>query len=69
MKYPHPNIPEGRAICYVRAAETSDLPEGVPPGAVYAIHDEAGNRLALVPGRDMAFAVARRNDFVPVSVH
>lgn len=61
-------------IVYVRHVETSELPAEVQAelGEVddlYAIHDKSGERLALVRDRALAFAVARTNDFKPVSVH
>lgn len=59
---------------YVRSVAQADLPEDMRAETegyetVYAIHSEDGERLALVKDRDLAFAVARTNDFVPVSVH
>lgn len=61
-------------IVYVRPVKRSELPpeiraqlSGDQP--IYAIHDENGERLALVKDRALAFAVARTNDFAPVSVH
>jgi len=59
---------------YVRTVARADLPEDMRSeigGAdqVYAIHSEDGERLALVKDRELAFAVARTNDFTPVSVH
>ncbi len=36
---------------------------------IYALHDQDGDRLALVLDRAMAFAIARQNDFAPVNVH
>ena len=52
----------------------AELPEEVREQAVgmeeiYAVHDAAGQRLALVRDRTMAFVLARQNDFAPVSVH
>jgi len=59
---------------YVRPVARADLPEDMRvefglTDQVYAIHSEDGERLALVKDRDLAFAVARTNDFMPVSVH
>ena len=59
---------------YVRPVAYADLPEDMQAETkgyevVYAIHSEDGERLALVKDRDLAFAVARTNDFTPVSVH
>lgn len=71
MDTPNPNVPKGRGIAYVRELAPAELPPGAEaaPGKFYAIHDAAGNRLAITPSRDLAFAVVRRNDMVPMSVH
>lgn len=71
-RFPIPD-PE-RPIAYVRPIKASELPEEIRaqlPGVkeLYAIHHEAGERLALVTDRTMAFVMARQNDFEPVSVH
>jgi hypothetical protein len=65
---------KGRKIAYVRAVNVSDLSDELREGIggqtqVFAIHDEDGQRLALVRDRKMAFIVARQNDFAPVTVH
>lgn len=68
----HPAADGGaQAIVYVREAAPETLPEHLrgSPGKFYAVHDVAGNRLALAPDRRMAFAMARRNDLTPISVH
>jgi hypothetical protein len=62
------------AIVYVPPVAVSDLPEDVQAQiggleTVYAVHDAAGVRLALVADRGMAFVLARQNDLAPVSVH
>ncbi len=59
---------------YVRTVKQADLPDELRTetegfDTVYAIHSEDGERLALVKDRELAFAVARTNDFTPVSVH
>ena len=59
---------------YVRSVELSDLPEDIreqigESTSVYAIHSEDGERLALTKDRSIAFALARTNEFAPVSVH
>lgn len=59
---------------YVRTVQKADLPDEFQSEIegfekVYAIHSEDGEQLALVKDRDLAFAVARTNDFTPVSVH
>jgi len=33
------------------------------------VHSEAGERLALVRDRKLAFILARQNDLTPVTVH
>ncbi len=61
-------------IVYVRAVKPEELPEEVRDQVgdvqdLYALHDQDGERLALVAGRHMAFALARQNDYAPVNVH
>lgn len=68
------NANTDRPIVYVRAVEVSDLPEDVRAQAMgakrlYAVHDESGERLALVKDRALAFVLARQNDMAPVTVH
>ncbi|RYH08554.1 DUF1150 family protein [Tropicimonas sp. IMCC6043] len=63
-----------RPIVYVRPVEAAELPDEIrrqagPLGDLYAVHDETGQRLALVRGRSLAFALARQNDMTPVNVH
>lgn len=62
---------EGQPIVYIRVAAPEELPPDLQAGTdtVYAVHDAAGNRLALAADRKLAFALAVRNDFVPMSVH
>lgn len=59
---------------YVRAVQKSELSIAAQQQAgdadhMYAIHTVDGEQLALVHDRELAFAVARTNDFNPVSVH
>ena len=61
-------------IVYIRAVDVEDLPaeaRDVAAGQeqVYAVHAPNGERLALVRDRNMAFVLARQNDFAPVTVH
>ena len=67
------NLPEtgGQPIVYIREADREALPEHLKamPGKLFAVHDHDGNMLALADGRSTAFALARRNDLTPVSVH
>jgi hypothetical protein len=65
---------EAVRIVYVRSVEVSDLPEEAQEHMgdltqIYAVHSQDGERLALVREREMAFALARQNDFMPVTVH
>ncbi len=60
-------------IVYIRAVPASELPAEararIGDAPLYAIHDAAGARLALVADRDLAFAVARQHEMTPVSAH
>lgn len=68
-------LPEGEdRIVYVREVAVEDLPEEVRREVgglkkLYAVHSAEGERLALVRDREMAFVLARQNDFAPVTVH
>ena len=66
----YPNA-DAKSIVYVREADRDQLPEHLRavPGKVFTVHDLAGNCLAISPDRRQAFALARRNDLNPVSVH
>lgn len=76
MNTPH-EVPEGDApnkIVYVRPVDPADLPEEIRAKTgdateLYAVHAANGDRLALVKDRDLAFVLARQNDFSPVHVH
>lgn len=75
MDVKYENLPEnGLRIAYVRPVSPEDLPEELRPQVegidrLFAVHDADGERLALVRGRRLAFALARQNDLSPVSVH
>ena len=61
-------------LVYVRPVEVAELPDEVRQQAngraqFYAVHDANGERLALVKDRELAFDLARQNDFAPVNVH
>ena len=60
-----------KPIVYVREADREALPDHLKeaPGTLFAVHDPAGNVIALADDRAVAFAMARRNDMLPVSVH
>ncbi len=63
--------PIGQPIVYVREVTRDELPDELrgTTARLYAVHDAEGNRLALTPDRDIAFALAKRNDMRPLSVH
>lgn len=65
---------EDARTAYIRSVSSESLPEDVRAQlhgveTIYAVHDAAGERLALVKERALAFALARQNDLAPVSVH
>ena len=50
--------------------EYGDLSVQIDAGAtLYSVHDEDGERLALVGDRELAFAAARQYEMTPLSVH
>lgn len=63
--------PVGQPIVYVREIAPEELPDELrgAPAKLFALHDAEGNRLAIAPDRRQAFALARRNDLTPLSVH
>ncbi|NQY58857.1 DUF1150 family protein [Cognatishimia sp.] len=72
-KYDFETPNEDRMV-YVREVSVADLPadmqeqvEGVE--TLYAVHGADGERLAVVKERNLAFALARQNDYAPVTVH
>ncbi len=63
----------GRLV-YVKTVDVLDLPQDVQNKVhgldqLYAVHDAAGQQLALVADRQLAFKLARQNDLAPVAVH
>lgn len=65
------SVPRHRGIVYIREADREALPDALrgAPGKMFSVHDAAGNRLAVAPSRGQAFALAKRNDLLPLSVH
>ena len=63
--------PNGQPIVYVREVATDELPDELKgtPARLFGLHDADGRRLAVTPNRSTAFALARRNDLTPLSVH
>lgn len=62
---------KGQPIVYVREASPEALPQHLrdAPGKIFSVHGPDGDVLALAQDRKLAFALARQNDLVPVSVH
>ena len=68
------HTPNEDRLVYVREVAVIDLAldmqeqvEGVE--TLFAVHGADGERLAVVKERNMAFALARQNDYAPVTVH
>jgi len=68
---------EGNLV-YVRRMAAHELRDALPPNAldglnemdeVFAVHSDDGTRVAIVEGRDAAFAAARMHELQPLSVH
>lgn len=60
------------SVVYVRLVRRDEIPAGEIDsieGPLYAIHDQAGNRIGLAPDRALAFSAARQHQLTPVSVH
>jgi hypothetical protein len=49
-------------LAYVKRVEVDGT-------AAYAIHAADGTQIAVLAGRDLAFAAARQHDLEPLSVH
>jgi hypothetical protein len=69
---------EGTAFVYIRHMHDSEIRALLPPDALDGIEDTDdlfvvasadGQRLAIVEGREAAFAAALANDLNPLSVH
>jgi hypothetical protein len=62
-------------MVYIREVDVSDLPADLQDEVkgvdqLYAVHAASdGERLAIVKERGLAFALARENDYAPVTVH
>ena len=67
--HPGADAEETKRIVYVRQVCPDEMPPEAGAAELYAIHDEAGNRIGLAPRRDLAFIAARQHDLAPVSVH
>ncbi|MFK7745390.1 MAG: DUF1150 family protein [Roseobacter sp.] len=74
MQEPFEGMTHENRIVYVKAVDVTDLPsevQGKVEGLdqLYAVHDSEGQQLALVADRNLAFQLARQNDYAPVAVH
>lgn len=67
--HPDAAVEESRRIVYIRQVRPDEMPVEAAGVALYAIHDEAGNRLGLAPDRNLAFVAARQHEMTPVSAH
>ena len=69
------DLPTGESrIVYVKTVDVTDLPDDMQSQVdgleqLYAVHDSDGQQLALVADRNLAFRLARQNDYAPVAVH
>ncbi|MDP5086282.1 MAG: DUF1150 domain-containing protein [Yoonia sp.] len=64
----------GQDIVYVKPILAADLPADMRDQVgdleeLFAVHNAAGEQLALVANRKLAFHLARENDMRPVTVH
>ena len=64
----------GQDIVYVKPILVADLPDDMREQVgdlveLFAVHNAAGEQLALVANRKLAFHLARENDMRPVTVH
>ena len=69
---------EAGNLVYVRPIDTEEVEDLLPANALdqlehtddlFAVHDSDGRRLAIVEGRDAAFAAAREHELEPSSLH
>ncbi len=69
---------ETGTLVYVRHMQAGELTGLIPPDALDAVSDPGdlfvvssadGQRLAIVEGREAAFAACRAHDLSPLSVH
>lgn len=64
----------GKDIVYVKPVSVAELNDELREKAgdlteLFAVHNSAGEQLALVADHDLAFHLARENHMRPVSVH
>ncbi|MEL6103863.1 MAG: DUF1150 family protein [Pseudomonadota bacterium] len=65
-------------MVYIRPLEETEAEAILPPSALeelaavdqlFAVHNAMGDRIAIVEGRDAAFAAARAHSLEPASLH
>lgn len=64
----------GQGIVYVKPILAAELPDEMRAKVgdleeLFAVHNAAGEQLALVADRKLAFDLARKNNMEPVTVH
>lgn len=73
-----PGLFAAENLVYVRRIAAEEVREILPANAledlsemddVFALHSDDGTRVAIVEGREAAFAAARMHELNPVSVH
>lgn len=81
MTQTHTTTPLGantETLVYVRPVSLEELEHVLPANAIaeleatedlFAVHNADGQRIAIVEGREAAFAAARANKLVPASLH
>ena len=69
---------KGANLVYVRPVDVDELENILPANAIeqldmnddlFAVHDADGNRLAIIEGREAAFAAAEAHELQPTSLH
>ncbi|MEZ5945451.1 MAG: DUF1150 family protein [Hyphomonas sp.] len=69
---------ERETFVYIRHLDADEVRDMVPPNALegvtrpedlFVVSSADGERLAIVEGREAAFAAARMHDLKPLSVH
>ena len=61
-------------IAYVRPVKVADLPESIRKQVdghetLYSVHNEDGERLAILSHEKLAYYFLRSNDMKPLTVH
>lgn len=61
-------------LVYIKEVTADDVPPSIDLGdlegeRLFAVHDARGAQLAVAANRELAFHLARANDFVPLTIH